>query len=85
MAYEIHFAPSAAKQFRKLRRDIRPRVEAKIDSLAANPRPRGVEKLAGAENLYRVRAGDFRVVYEIHDKRLIVLVVRVGDRRDVYR
>jgi mRNA interferase RelE/StbE len=83
--YTVEFAPPAAKQFRKLRGDIRDRVAARVDSLALDPRPHGVEKLAGADNLYRVRVGDFRIVYEIHDKRLIVLVLRIADRKDVYR
>jgi prevent-host-death family protein len=56
--YEVEFAPPAAKQFRALRGPIRDRVEAKVDSLAANPRPHGVEKLQGADDLYRVRVGD---------------------------
>ena len=85
MPYQIDFAPSAAKQFKKLRGDIRQGVEAKVDSLATNPRPPGVEKLEGADDLYRVRVGDFRIVYEIHDRHLTVLVVRIADRKDVYR
>ena len=85
MAYRIEFAPSAARQFTKLPRDTQDRVAAKVDSLAANPRQHGIEKLAGAAGLYRVRVGDFRIVYEIHDKRLVVLVVKIADRKDVYR
>ena len=53
--------------------------------LADNPRPRGVEKLEGRENRYRIRVGDYRVIYEIHDEVLLVLVVRIGHRREVYR
>jgi mRNA interferase RelE/StbE len=83
--YEIEFAPSAARQYKKLRGDIRERVETKVDSLAANPRPHGYEKLEGGDGHFRVRVGDFRIVYEIHDKKLVVLVVRIADRKDVYR
>jgi mRNA interferase RelE/StbE len=83
--YTIEFAPPATKQFRKLRGDLRDRVAARVDALAIDPCPPGVEKLAGADNLYRVRVGDFRIVYEIHDRRLLVLVVRIADRKDVYR
>ena len=84
MPYAIEFAPPAAKQFRKLRGDIGDRVAARVDALALDPRPHGVEKLAGADNLYRVRVGDFRIVYEIHDRRLIVLVVRIADRKEAH-
>jgi mRNA interferase RelE/StbE len=53
--------------------------------LIQNPRPPGVLKMSGADNLWRIRIGDYRVVYEIHDERLIVLVLRVAHRKDVYR
>ncbi len=56
-----------------------------IDGLAIDPRPSGVVKLSGEENLYRVRAGDYRIVYSIQDAALLVLIVKVGDRKDVYR
>ncbi|MBI4859577.1 MAG: type II toxin-antitoxin system RelE/ParE family toxin [Candidatus Riflebacteria bacterium] len=58
---------------------------ARIDGLSQNPRPPGVKKLAGEEHLCRIRVGDHRVVHEIQDDRLLVLVVRIGHRRDVYR
>ena len=56
-----------------------------MDALAANPRPRGVKKLTGLDDLYRIRVADYRIVYQIQDDRLIVLVVRIGHRKDVYR
>jgi mRNA interferase RelE/StbE len=59
-------------------------VEA-ADALASNPRPHGVKKLQGDENLWRIRVGAYRIVYEIHDDRLVVLVIRIGDRKDIYR
>ncbi len=83
--YHVELAPAAVRQLRKLERGVQARVEAKINSLQQNPRPPGVEKLEGAESLYRVRVGDFRIVYQINDKRLLVLVVKVADRKDVYR
>ena len=69
---------------RKLPRHIVPRVDARILSLAGNPRPHNVERLTGQDR-YRVRVGDYRVVYEIHDNVLVVLVVAIGDRKEVYR
>ncbi len=61
------------------------RIETKIDGLARDPRPRGVKKLAGEEELYRLRVGDYRIIYQVRDRVLVVLVVNVGHRRDVYR
>jgi mRNA interferase RelE/StbE len=69
----------------KLSRPMQVRLIEAADALAAEPRPPGVAKLQGDENLWRIRVGQYRIVYEIHDDRLIVLVVRVGDRKDIYR
>lgn len=84
-AYSVELAPSASRQFRKLEKQIQRRVAEKIDSLQQNPRPHGVEKLAGASSLYRVRVGDCRIVYEISDQKLTVLILKIADRKDVYR
>ena len=85
MAYRLTIKPSAAKVIRKLDRSTQRRVIRLLELLAQEPRPRGVVKLEGDENLWRVRIGDYRVIYEIHDDRLVVLVLRVGHRRGVYR
>jgi mRNA interferase RelE/StbE len=61
------------------------RVIKTLESLEENPRPSGVKKLQGGGNLYRVRSGDFRIIYSIEDARLVVLVVKIGNRREVYR
>ena len=84
MSYRIEFTPSARRDMRKLPRHIVPRVDERILSLAENPRPHNVEKLTG-QNRYRVRVGNYRVVYHIHDDVLVVLVVAIGDRKEVYR
>jgi mRNA interferase RelE/StbE len=81
----VFFKPSADWQLRKLPADVQRRIVAQVATLALNPRPRGVVKLAGDDNLWRIRIGDYRVVYEIHDDRLIVLVLRVANRKDVCR
>jgi mRNA interferase RelE/StbE len=60
------------------------RILATIDSLSEEPRPSGVEKLSGQEK-YRVRQGNYRIIYEINDKEVIVVVVKVGHRKNVYR
>ena len=83
MPYRIEFAPSAARAFRKLDRSVQERLAPKIDTLARTPRPRGVEKLHGQTDRYRLRVGDYRIIYETQDQVLVVLVLRVAHRRDV--
>lgn len=85
MPYRIEWRPAARREIHKLPKDIAKRVFAVVDLLAANPRPDGCRKLAGYEARYRVRAGDYRAVYEVRDAVLVVFVVTVGHRREVYR
>ena len=82
--YRLVIRRSAGKEIEALPPKDRRRVVAKIQALAANPRPAGCEKLSGEEK-YRLRQGDYRILYEIVDRELIVTVVKVGNRRDVYR
>ena len=82
--YALRIQSAALKQLSKLPRDIRTRVQSAIDTLADDPRPPGVKKLKGEENGYRIRVGDYRVLYSIFDDVLLVEVVRIGDRKDVY-
>ena len=60
------------------------RIIERVEELASNPRPAGVKKLVSEDNLYRVRVGEYRAVYQIRDRELIVLIVKVGHRREVY-
>lgn len=85
MAYAVEFAPAAEREFRKLAREIQLRLRPRIDALADDPRPAGARKLKGRDDLWRVRAGDYRIVYEIRSEILVVLVVHVAHRREVYR
>jgi mRNA interferase RelE/StbE len=85
MAYAVDFAPSAEREFRKLAREIQLRLRPRIDALASDPRPAGAKKLKGSEDLWRIRAGAYRIVYELRDRTLVILVVRVAHRREVYR
>jgi mRNA interferase RelE/StbE len=80
----VEFAPVARRQIKRLPRGIQERIIARIEELAPNPRPHGVRKLVSEENLYRVRVGEYRVVYQIRDRELIVLIVKVGHRREAY-
>jgi mRNA interferase RelE/StbE len=83
--YAVFFKPSAAATLAVLPRKDQKLVGRRIDALAVNPRPRGVEKLQGADELYRVRSGDYRIIYQIEDAVLKVLVMKIGQRGDVYR
>jgi mRNA interferase RelE/StbE len=82
--YKIVFRKSVAKDLRRIpNQDVR-RILATVDSLLEEPRPSGIEKLSGQEK-YRVRQGNYRIIYEIKDDEVVVVVVKVGHRRDVYR
>jgi mRNA interferase RelE/StbE len=83
--YEIRVAERAAKELERLGRQEQRRIVARIERLAEEPRPRGCVKLSGAEDIYRIRIGEYRVLYEVRDALLIVLVLRVRHRRDAYR
>jgi mRNA interferase RelE/StbE len=83
-SYSLRIKRSAAKEIEALPLKDRRRVVARIESLADNARPPGAEKLSG-EDKYRLRQGDYRILYEIVDAALVVTVVKVGNRRDVYR
>ena len=85
MAYKIHVLKPARRAINRLPESIRQRVGKAIESLADNPRPAGCVKLKGVDDLWRIRVGSYRVVYTIDDMKLIVLVVKLGDRKDIYR
>ena len=85
MTYRVQAAPAAVLHLRKLDATARRRVQAAIELLADQPRPSGAKKLVGGDGEWRVRTGDYRIVYEIYDDVLLVLVVAVGHRRDIYR
>ena len=85
MAYAIKLKPSAVKVFEKLPKPIQKRIAAKIDDLSENPRPPGVEKLSGEDDFYRIRTGDYLLIYTINDDVLLVLILKIGHRREIYR
>lgn len=84
MAYTVIVAPAAKRDLKRLPADALRRVAEAIDQLADEPRPHGSVKLQGATDLYRIRIGDYRVIYQIHDRQLRIVIVRVGHRRDIY-
>jgi mRNA interferase RelE/StbE len=85
VSYAIQIMPSALRALARLPKSRQERIRDRIDALAENPRPPGVVKMAGQEGLYRIREGDYRVIFAIRDEALLVLVVRVGHRKEVYR
>jgi len=85
MRYEIILKPTAEKSLDNIPRPTRRRIVDALEELRKNPRPVDAVKLSGTENLWRIRIGSYRVVYEIHEDCLIVLVLRVAHRKDVYR
>lgn len=84
MTYLVTIAPAAERQLRKFDPQVRRRVQAAIDLLARDPRPPKAIQLVGGAGEWRVRTGDYRIIYEIHDDRLIVLILRLGHRREIY-
>ncbi len=83
-SYKLLIKPSAAKEIESLSKKDRQRIVSRIQTLVTEPRPVGCTKLSGQEQ-YRIRQGDYRILYEIHDREHVVTVVRVGHRRDMYR
>ena len=83
-SYSVHIKRSAAKELEAVPLKDRKRIVRRIGELATEPRPAGCEKLSGEEK-YRLRQGDYRILYEIVDNDLIVTVIKIGNRRDVYR
>lgn len=85
MTYQVEITPAAKRQIKKLVEPVQLVIVERLEQLAANPRPPGALKMQGAESLYRIRVGDYRIIYEIQDRTLLIAVVKVGHRGDVYR
>ncbi|PZD74032.1 mRNA interferase RelE [Acaryochloris thomasi RCC1774] len=84
MSYRINIEKTAVKKLKKLPQLEQKRIGKKLRELEQNPRPRDCKKLKGETNLYRIRSGNYRVIYSIQDAELIVLVIRVGHRSSIY-
>jgi len=83
--FTISYKPSAAKAFAKIHPQDQRRIKDAIESLAENPRPPGGIQLTGGDGEWRIRVGDYRIIYDIEDQYLVILVLRIGHRREVYR
>jgi mRNA interferase RelE/StbE len=84
-SFSLQWRSSTKKDLRKLPRQELPRIIAEAEALAAEPFPHGCEKLSGAEHTYRIRVGDYRLVYEVISSKQIIEIQRVRHRKDVYR
>ncbi len=85
MNHRVTLAPSAARQLRKLDPQARRRIQAALELLSDDPRPPAAPRLVGGSGEWRIRTGDYRIIYEIQNDQLLLLVLRVGHRREIYR
>jgi len=85
MSYSIIVTNPARKQLLKLPTGVQKRIQEAIDVLEVTPRPYGIESIKGLSDTYRIRVGDYRIIYAIHDEELLILIIRVAHRREVYR
>ena len=83
--YRVELKRAALRALRRLPKNLVTRLQREIDALASNPRPRGCIRMKGNEELYRIKVGDWRIIYAIFDDVLLVLVVDVGSRQGIYR
>jgi len=85
MAYSILLAPPAERQLRSFSPAVQKRLVKRMKTLQHDPRPPGVKKLAGEDDLYRIHEDNYRIIYTIQDKELIVLAFKIGNRKEVYQ
>ncbi|VEP11567.1 Addiction module toxin, RelE/StbE family [Hyella patelloides LEGE 07179] len=84
-SYKIEWKKSAKKELKKLDKQIIIRILQVVEKLATNPHPSGSKKLMGSESIYRIRVGDYRVIYNIQSSILTIEIIKVGHRREIYR
>jgi mRNA interferase RelE/StbE len=84
-SFKIEWKASASRELKRLDQSVLPRIYEAVRFLATNPYPQGCRKLQGCDSVYRIRVGDYRVLYEVVEQRLIIEIVRVRHRKDVYR
>jgi mRNA interferase RelE/StbE len=83
--YKVYIDESARDALAKLPKKIQRLIVRKIDALSMNPRPKGAKQLQGHDRVYRIRSGDYRIIYRVDDKKITVFVISIGDRKDIYR
>ena len=84
-SYKVELTKSAENDLRRIDKRYLPKIFAVVESLQTEPRPVGYTKLSGSDHTYRVRVGPYRVIYEIEDDCLLILVIKIGHRKDVYQ
>ena len=84
MAYTIEFLKTAYEELSSLPKEAQRQIVKRVEALKNDPRPAGAKQLQGGEKLLRIRVGDYRIVYMVEGKQLIVLIVRIGHRKEVY-
>lgn len=85
MSYSVEFTAKAFSEFSRLPKKVQEKLSIEITSLADDPRPAGARKIKGQDDCFRLRQGDYRLVYAVIDDRLVILIVRAGHRKDVYK
>lgn len=85
MVYRLQYKSSVKKELRKLSRTDRITIVHKIKLLKKEPRPEGSAKLKGSRDLFRIRHGDYRIIYQIQNNVLIIIIIRIGHRREIYK
>ena len=83
--YKIEISATAERQLKKIRREDQISILRSISLLAVDPRPGGCRKMSGYDDVYRIRVGKYRVIYEIDGKRIVVIILKIGHRREIYR
>ena len=83
--YKIEISLTAERQLKKIRRENAVRILKAISLLAGEPRPYGSKKMSGYEHVYRIRVGDYRVLYEIDENRILIIILKISHRREIYR
>ena len=85
MIYNVELTPAAQKQFKKLTTQLQDKIWEAIENIALDPRPYGYKKIVSRLGCYRIRIGDYRIIYSINDQIITILILQIGHRRDVYR
>lgn len=85
MTYTVEISPAAKSQIKKLTKAVQKLIIRQLEQLESNPYPAGVKKMSQSESFYRVRVGDYRIIYQVQNQALVVLVVKAAHRREVYR
>jgi mRNA interferase RelE/StbE len=83
--YQIKWKNSAKKELKSLAKEIIPKIIKTVESLAENPYPTGIKKMVGSNNTYRIRVGEYRIIYNIESNLLIIEIIKIGHRQGVYK